>query len=192
MDISETEMYKLGIDAMKIINENDMQLFGESNDHDSNPYIISKIIDIINRKGVIMNIINLFTELRMANHYIEMFKRKHREWIVNCASVSIEIEHCKNLPFEPFIYNNNVLTITEFLRNYPLFELIRSQSSKYDYIIHCIISTINHLINKIMHLINLIWKKNGNIIFYIFACAYEIIDFCVCSFFLPFVIIRVY
>ncbi len=45
---------------------------------------------------------------------------------------------------------------------------------------------------NIMHLINLIWKKNGNIIFYIFACAYEIIDFCVCSFFLPFVIIRVY
>ncbi len=69
--------------------EESMEWFINNGEYNNNnPYIQSKIIDIINRKGVIMNIINLFTELRMANHYIEMFKRKHCESIVNCASVA--------------------------------------------------------------------------------------------------------
>merc|ERR1719361_1768123 len=55
----------------------------------------------------------------------------------------------EKLPLEPFMLYENELSITEFLNNYPLFEALR-MNLKYEHAIHCITSSVTHIINKVM------------------------------------------
>ena len=111
----------------------------------SKPFIVAKAIDLWNKKAITMSIVDLFSEIRMATHYVEMLKRKQTQFIVNCSSISIENE----LPIEPFGIGERPLNITEFLNNYPFFEELR-KDKKYDHLIHCLSSTVTHIIEDVL------------------------------------------
>eukprot|EP01083_Nonionella_stella_P004575 13270_1 len=96
------------------------------------PPVVAKAIDIMNRVPVTMNIVNLFTEIRMASHYIEMLKRDTDSDESECAT-----------------NNENMLCINEFLRNYPLFVSLRGRL-KHQEAIHCLSSSVTHIVNKVL------------------------------------------
>eukprot|EP01083_Nonionella_stella_P274449 931614_1 len=97
-------------------------------------FVLSKTIDLMNGVSVIMNIVNLFTEIRMAYYYIEMFKR-------NTNTNDDEVECVIN--------NQTILGISMFLQNYPLFVSLRDRL-KHEHSIRCVSSCVVEIVSKIL------------------------------------------
>ena len=106
----------------------------------------AKAVEIKNRKCLIMNIVNLFTHLRMKGHYMEMLERQYPSFIRE--STSTPTSHAEKSPVEPFTTYDD-FSIREFLDQYPLFEVLRKYPKCW-HAIKWISASVSHIINKVM------------------------------------------
>jgi len=79
-------------------------------------YGLSKMCELVNRIPFVINIVNLYAEIRIDQHYINQVIRQNSKEVEVCASSEFNIEH----EIEPFRDNDAEYGIDEFIRSHPL------------------------------------------------------------------------
>jgi len=109
------------------------------------PALVSKSIERLNSRTFIMNIVNVYAEMRLANHYINVYRRQHPPYVDEDPFFEPEFE------VEPFGNNESVFGVDEFIKTYPLFEALRrSPRRKYGIVAKSLASTVRRIVKKVL------------------------------------------